>query len=139
MRAFCAAILVASILTGTAAAEPWCPGSLEVMVVEDWSITPLDERSNELLTVLVSHLDHPIRMIDGSAGFIDALGEEIARFALDRDMSVDIGGRYEQKGLWGRNTFERLLDLRHEEVTTFVCVKAVLFDDGTKKTFETAK
>ncbi|MGB0960678.1 MAG: hypothetical protein ACPGVK_10540, partial [Halocynthiibacter sp.] len=72
----------------------------------------------------------PVRMIDASAGFKDVLGDRIASFALKRDMDIQPNDEFFEEGRWGPYTFERLLDIRKEDVVGWVCVKAVVFDDG---------
>ncbi|MDR2309788.1 MAG: hypothetical protein LBE54_02245 [Brucellaceae bacterium] len=101
-----------------------------------WSIKPLDADTNEMTAIFKSHAEKPIKMIDASAGYKDALGGRIGSFALERDVAIAPGGSHTETGRWGQNTFERLLKLKPEEVTTSVCVRAVLYDDGTKETFQ---
>lgn len=122
-----------ALMAVPAAAQQACNRELIEMI--DYSITPVDEDTNRLITTFRSNAASTIRMIDASAGFIDALGGTIATFAMDRDISVPPGESFEQEGLWGPHTFERLLDLKKDEVERFVCVRAVLYDDGSKEEF----
>ena len=110
-------------------------GTDEVLSVKEWSIEPIDNRTNLLTVTYSSTLPKPVRMIDASAGFIDALGGEIGRFTLERDVTLSVGREHTETGRWGLFTFERLLTLRHEEVQTFVCTRSVLYSDGTKEEF----
>lgn len=100
-----------------------------------WSIKPIDADTNEVVTSFKSNASKPIRMIDASAGYKDALGDTVGTFSLDRDVSIAPGATYSETKNWGLYTFERLLKLKPEEVTTFTCVRAVLYDDGTKEEF----
>lgn len=125
------AILVLLLLSGTAHAG--CNDTL--LTFTDWSIKPLDAEANQITTTFKSNAERPIRMIDAKAGYFDALGAMVGSFELNRDASIRPGGTYAETKTWGQNTFERLLTLKHDEVKTFVCVTAVLYDDGTKQTF----
>lgn len=123
-------------MTGAASADEFCGrGDSSAITMTEWSITPEDEDTNILVTGFRSELAQKVRMIDASAGFADALGKVIATFSLDRDIELAPGDKFEQSGRWGPYTFERLLVLRPEEVTGFVCVRAVLYDDGTVEEF----
>jgi hypothetical protein len=126
-------ILVAAMMASIAPASAACKNDL--IALESWSIKPDGDQFNELTTVLVSKAAKPIRMIDGKVGFRDALGEIISAFAIDRDTTLPAGEPVTQVGLWGQNTFERLLKLRHDEVQVETCVRAVLYEDGTKEIF----
>jgi hypothetical protein len=110
-----------------------CSG--DVLIVENWAIEPIDKYYNELSWTVRSNLDKPIRMIDASLGFQDALGERIASLSIDRDAAIPAKGTYSDKARWGPSTFERLLHLRKSEVEPFTCVRALLYDDGTKEEF----
>lgn len=123
--AFCA-------LAAPAAAE--C--NRDMLKMTGWEITPIDERYNRLTTRFIADAEKPIRMIDASAGFRDALGGSIASFSIKRDTAITPGQEFTQTGEWGLNTFERLLNLKYDEVETFTCVRAVLYDDGTKERFD---
>ncbi|MER8615963.1 hypothetical protein NKG99_03780 [Mesorhizobium sp. M1409] len=125
-------LAILMLLTGTAHAG--CNETL--LTFTDWSIEALDAQTNEMTTTFKSNAVKPIRMIDASAGYRDALGASISSFALNRDVSIQPAGTYAETKTWGPFTFERLLGLKHDEVATYVCVKAVLYDDGTKQEFK---
>lgn len=125
-----------AMLPVAAMAAPQCNGSLEAVTMDSWSIQAVNDTENRLKTSFQNDLPKSIRMIDASAGFIDALGKTVGTFSLDRDISVQAGEKFSQEGLWGPFTFERLLKLKHDEVDTFVCVRSVLYEDGSKEAFE---
>lgn len=108
----------------------------QVLSIEDWSIKPIDSNTNQIVTIFRSNFPKPIRMIDASAGFRDALGAEIGTFAITRDVSVTPNETFTQTGKWGQYTFERLLVLNPDETQAFTCVRSVLYDDGTREIFE---
>ncbi len=125
--------LLAAIIAMPAYAGP-C--NRDMLSVAAWSIEPIDAETNWLKTEIKSTSDKPIRMIDAMVSFQDALGGSIASFEMNRDASIPAGGAVEETGRWGRYTFERLLNLRHDEVTTSICVKAVVYEDGTIERFD---
>lgn len=128
--------LVASCLLFASLSSHAMACSNELLAVTDWSIKPIDSDTNELTWTVKSASGKPIRMIDAQLGFRDALGGHIASLAIDRDAQIPAGGTYSGDGKWGPYTFERLLNLKREEVTAFTCVRSVLYDDGTKEEFK---
>lgn len=135
MRLILMAAAVAMI-GGPVFGAPKCSGKLDLLSVTNWSIEAVDSTTNKLTVSITNESDKPVRMVDGSVGFIDALDKEIGRYEIDRDAEIPAGGQFEESGNWGRFTFERLLTLRSDEVTAFACVSALLYDDGTKDTFK---
>lgn len=110
-------------------------GSSRPVSILNWSIKPINANTNNLKITFKSHLKKPIRLIDASAGFKDALGERIASLAIERDTSVSPGEEFHHNGRWGQFTFERLLKLNPEDVIPYACVRAVIYTDGAKETF----
>lgn len=128
-------IMIAVLSAGLTLGSSAYACSEDFALIESWSITPIDGELNTLVTTAKFKTEKPIRMIDGSFGFQDALGERIASARMDRDVAIPVNGTYTQDGVWGQNTFERLLKLKKEEVKTYTCVRAVLYEDGTKQEF----
>ncbi|WP_105430226.1 hypothetical protein [Neorhizobium sp. T6_25] len=126
-------VLVISVLTATSA-QAACNGDL--IAVQDWNIRPLDATTNELTYTVKSNAPKAIRMIDGQVGFKDALGKSIGPLAIERDAVLTVGGTFTETRRWGPHTFERLLKLKKDEVTPYTCVKAVLYEDGSKEEFK---
>ncbi|RVI99858.1 hypothetical protein [Sinorhizobium medicae] len=132
MRLIASFVLCVALAGGQAFAA--C--NAELLSIDDWSIRPVDDTTNELKVTIKSHAQKPIRMLDAQYGFRDALGGHIAAAAIDRDLKIAAGGSATMKGFWGLYTFERLLKLKREEVTPNSCVRAVLYEDGTKEEFK---
>lgn len=128
-----ASLVFAVVLTGGPA---FAACKADLVSVDDWSIRAVDYQTNELKLTIKSHAAKPIRMIDAQYGFRDALGGRIASAAIDRDTQIAAGGTANLQGLWGPYTFERLLKLKHDEVTAYACVRGVLYEDGTKEEFK---
>lgn len=126
--------MIILLALGSSPAFAACNNTL--LKVEEWSITALDANTNELTVTITTESSKPIRMIDGQFGFRDALGGNVASAAIDRDATIQAGQTYTQVNQWGPFTFERLLKLKKEEVEAFTCVRAVLYEDGTKETFQ---
>lgn len=129
------AVATFAAISGASAAGECHKGSPGVVNIIDWSIEPIDDTINYLTVTFESALPKHIRMIDATAGFTDALGGAAGWFALERDAEFSEIGQYTETGRWGPSTFERLLDLKHDEVATFVCVRSVLYEDGSKQEF----
>lgn len=126
---------VAVLMCSPAAASEFCSGNAELLTVTEWAIEPIDDQYNSLTVTTTSQMVKGTRMIDASVGFVDALGGHIASYTVDRDAKIAPGGSFEQTGRWGPYTFERLLGLEPEDVSAYTCVRAVLYDDGTKEEF----
>lgn len=129
-------VRVALMLVVSITAMPAIACNSELLVFESWVIEPIDDRNNRITTVFRSNAEQPIRMIDASAGYVDALGGDIGSFRLNRDILVEPGGAYEETKRWGPHTFERLLTLRPGEVSTYTCTRSVLYEDGTVERFD---
>ena len=106
-----------------------------LLLLDTWKIEAIDSDTNRLTTDFTFTGDRPIRMLDASAGFRDILGERINSFALERDVSLTEGATHQEVGRWGPYTFERLLDMNPDDVKPWVCVWAVVYQDGTVEKF----
>lgn len=127
---------VSILAIGLLAASPVHAGCNPTMVeLVDWSIAVVDSETNRLATTVRSNAEKPIRMIDASVVFRDASGGLIASYAMELDGLLTPGGEFKEENLWGPKTFERLLVLEPDEVRTEVCVRSVLYDDGTQDAF----
>jgi len=113
--------------------------SSEVLAVEDWSVDVSPDR-NGLKTAkthieLRNQTDKPIRMVDGSVQFLDALGGYISSISIQRDLVVQAG----ETASWGAEYagagLERIPNLRASEVAVVACVSSVLYDDGQREDF----
>jgi hypothetical protein len=116
--------------------QPSFACNYDLMTLTNWEIAPKSETQNILSTAFVYNGDRAIRMIDASANFSDVLGGRIASFELDRDLRIEPGEQFNQTGLWGMFTFERLLEMEKSDVETSVCVKGIVYADGTLESFE---
>lgn len=126
--------LAVAVVLISQAASAACNTS--ILEVTDWKIEPIDKDTNELSYTIKSNADKDIRMVDGQLGFRDALGGRIGPLGIKRDAVIPAGGTFSDKGQWGPYTFERLLNLKKEEVTPYTCIRAVLYDDGSKEEFK---
>jgi len=129
-------LLPASVLAClfTSAAQAECNASL--LTFTGYSMRPLAAEAVEIATTFKSNASKPIRMLDAMATYRDALGASIGSFRLNRDVSIPVGGEYREVKKWGQFTHaDRLPKLKPSEVSLSVCVKAVLYEDGTKETF----
>lgn len=107
-------------------------GTDRILKLEDWSAKP-DGAGTRITLRLALRGDKPVRMVDGKVSFYDALDGSVGSYPIDRDAHIAPGKPYEQKDFYTKG---RLENLKHEEVTSKVCVYAVLYEDGTKETFK---
>jgi len=114
-------------------------GSPDVLSVVSWAVEVApDEYGMTTATVSVEVKNTtalPIRMTDGGVHFQDALGGYISNIGIERDLVIPIEGTVQWTAQYGGTGLDRVPDLRHDEVDVFACVRAVLFDDGTKQAF----
>ncbi|MDX1192182.1 hypothetical protein GOL96_13525 [Sinorhizobium medicae] len=107
----------------------------DLLSVGDWSARRLDDGNMEVQIIVKSNAPKPIRMLDADFGFKDALGGHVAADAFERDIEIPASGSATTVKKWPL-TFERLLKLKREEVAAYACVRAVLYEDGTKEEFK---
>lgn len=120
----------------SAAADVRASGCNDVMLsVAEWSIRPASEGNVEITLRVRSNAPKQIRMLQGLAYFYDALDEPIGALPVGPDAIIPAGGEYTEHRTWSDHLFGRLLKLRKQDVKTATCVKAVLYEDGTKETF----
>lgn len=134
-------ILVASMVIARNAQAAECSAGVDtVLGLKEWSAKMVDGalgRPEPLVTITYKNLsDHPIKMIDASLSFSDALGERISSVALGRDIKIAAGAEKSEKFLMsGSIGFERLTKLDKSDAEGTICTKAVMYDDGTKQQF----
>lgn len=137
------AILVAAVLCagGAQAQAAKCGnnGSPDVLRLVSWKGERAAPRPNAApaveVTVEVENAGaKPIRMIDGVVWFTDALGGHVGGVSVPRDVNLAPGAKLAERARYS-GAFERLPDLRPNEVQAIACVRAVLYEDGEKATF----
>lgn len=124
-------ILLAAIITGASPAAALCRDDL--LTVIDWNaelIDPAPALRFSLDVTVRYEGDRPIRMIDGSIGFDDVLGNRIGRMGMDPDTAMQPGDEHTFTGQWGRNTFERMLDMQPDDVVASTCIDGMVYADG---------
>ncbi|PJR13972.1 hypothetical protein CEJ86_19730 [Sinorhizobium meliloti] len=77
----------------------------------------------------------PIRIIEALVYFRDALDEDIGSLPIERDAHIPVGALYTRLMRPAPAHFNRLINLRKQDVVSHVCVFAVLYEDGTKEKF----
>ncbi|MEQ1407778.1 hypothetical protein ABK249_22925 [Neorhizobium sp. Rsf11] len=126
-------IVAAMLAAGSAAADDKCgSASSEILALKEWSASPGDYGSVSVRLKIGNKTDKQIRMVKAAAIFIDPFGDDIARLAIDPDVTIPANGDIEEKGSWSA---ARLVKVRPQDVTTTVCVSAVLYEDGSKEEF----
>lgn len=125
-----AALAAANFSTATQA-KAGCRADL--ITVMDWDIRQIEPeprlRMNMDVTIRLD-AEKPIRMIDGSITFADALGRSIGTMGIAPDTNIAPGEESTLSSVWGRHTFERLLDMDPADVMTETCVDGLVYGDG---------
>lgn len=101
--------------------------------VKDWSAKPGAYGNVDVSIIYENTGDKQIRMLKATARFVDPFGDSVANLSLDPDVVVRPRSDHEEKGSWSA---ARLAKVRKEDVTAFVCVAAVLYEDGSKEEFK---
>lgn len=137
------AVLMAAVLCagGAQALAAKCgnSGNPDVLKLVSWKGERAPARPNAApavdVTVEVENAGtKPIRMVDGAVWFTDALGGNVGGMTLPRDMKLAPGAKLVERARYS-GAFERLPDLRPNEVQAIACVRSVLYEDGEKATF----
>ncbi|PQA72227.1 hypothetical protein [Brucella oryzae] len=109
----------------------------DLVRVNDWSIRPVDKENSTISLEFASKSEKAIRMIDASAVFEDKLGEIILSFNLDRDVSLKPGlAETTNRRLWPDPKYDRLSKLAKDDIKAYVCVRGLVYEDGSKETFK---
>ncbi|MCO5962366.1 hypothetical protein [Sinorhizobium meliloti] len=127
-----ASLVFAAVMTGGPA---FAACNADLLSVEKWSAQRVDDQTIEVRITVKSQAQKPIRMLSADFGFKDALGGHVAADTFDRDMTIPANASVTATKKWPM-TFERLLKLKHDEVVASTCVRAVLYEDGTKEEFK---
>lgn len=115
------------------AAECGSSGSAGVLKFEAWSAEKKDFLTGLTLRYR-SEAPAPIKMVDGVIWFTDALGGSLGGFSIERDLHIAPGASYEQHL---RVTEDRFMAASPADIVGIACVKAVLYEDGTRVDFTT--
>jgi hypothetical protein len=132
------AVLAAALISGAASASD-CRGDL--IQVTDWKLQKVTGLISgiDIHVTIKSNFSKPIRMIDGTYTFADALGRRISSFGINPDLNVEPGKTVKfAHGYMGRE-MDRVLKMNRADVIVTTCVRAVVYQDGTKETFTARK
>ena len=114
----------------------------DLIGVAGWSATPTNaehqflEGSTRIEIRLTSAAPKITEMLEGAVELHDALDREIGRIKLDEDIRIVPGKNWVQSGSFMPSDLDRLTRLRPEHVKARVCVRSVLYDDGTVERFD---
>lgn len=125
-------LLVLSLLLVAADARAGCNETM--LSITDWSARAATGTDVEISIRVQSASDKPIRMLKAIAYFYDALDAPIGAIPIGPDVKIAAGGDYSENRNWSSG-IRRLIRLGKQDVKTATCVKAVLYEDGSKETF----
>lgn len=118
------------------AAVPALACSEDVLTLNKWTVKRSSDVTFRLKMELIPAFRAPVRMVDAQVYFSDRLGGQIGGAILDRDTKIDDALFTEVIEFGTGLRVARLLDVDPADVVTRVCTKAVIYDDGTKQTFD---
>lgn len=136
MRSF---VVLASILAAASAHASECPsgGDPSLLKVLSWEAHDEGDRVTTVVYTYENTSPKQIDMVKASLWFTDALGGQIGPgLVVDPDPKVAAGGKAEAD--WRGWGLERLLKVDKKNVAAQICVKSVLYDDGSKDDFTNA-
>lgn len=124
-------IFILFMTTGAASA---CNSTLFTLV--SWKLEPIEAQHMALTAVFRSNSSRTILEIVAEAGFVGADGVEIGRYELFPMITFEPNAEREDRSVFGPDTFVKVLaEAKPEEVTTFLCVKSVTYDDFDQERF----
>lgn len=133
-------VVVVLMLCGPVAAAECSRGeSGEALVVTGWEVTISQDgayTSADVKLTVENKLPKGVRLIDASVRFEDALGGSISNVGLTRDVQVATGATFEDSGSYLGTRLERIPAMNRNDVVVFACTKGVVYEDGTKQTFD---
>ncbi len=122
-----------------AAAKPKTGIPAGKLSLEKWSHTyavgKFDEPGYNLGIKIANGYYKPIKLIDGTCIYRDALGEAVFSAALQKDVKIPAGGSVEIGGFYTFNRFEdgkfRLKNMDKSDVTAHLQIRRIVFSDNT--------
>lgn len=129
---FSSAILVGLTLPLFLSTEAHAADCLDFLSAKGWSAVPAKRQTQTMVWLDVDNTsDHDIVMVEGTANFVDALGNSVDQFPipLPPDMSIPAhGGQVAELWLVG---VSRLTTIDFKLVTESICVTGIVTSDGT--------
>lgn len=136
------ALVVGVLATATASHAADCGGrgKIDALKLTDWNAEMKEGVIGPYPSVKITFqnaLSKEIRMTKASVWFADALGDTISGVEINKDIRLKPGQNQTQEfAMQGSVDFERLTKLEKRDAVGFVCVKAVVYEDGTKEEFQ---
>ena len=113
--------------------------------IVDWSASEKKSTYDTYIKLQMSFRNissRAISLIDGSVVMEDKLGQKIIRVSLENDLNLNSNEVFSQEGFydpsmqWGGGNMKRLLTINKSLVVVNFDVDQILFEDGTKLSFE---
>lgn len=120
-------------MTTSAAAQVCHEGSADIFHMTEWSAEQSGDHVTKVTIVYTNESPKTVDMVDATAWFDDALGDNIGGIRLDRDPQVAPDGSV--TSTHNMAGFQRLTKAKPDNISAYICVRSVLYDDGTKEEF----
>jgi len=114
-------------------------GSGAPLTVTDWSIEEVEigvSKGMDITVSMRSNAQKPFRMVDASFNFEDALGNYISSFTADPDLAAAPGEVVMTVNGYLGSEMSRVLKMNRNDVVVYACTHELLYEDGTRETFE---
>ncbi|AEQ51518.1 hypothetical protein [Pelagibacterium halotolerans] len=122
--------------TGAHAIECLNGQSADILRLESWDLLDGDDNGEKTINIALHHDGSVgIRLIDATVRFEDVLGERIGEFPLERADGIGAGAGYILNDVIAGTVLERLESLHPDDVMGIVCVRALVYEDGTLEEF----
>lgn len=129
-------LILAMVISATPA---WACNSDLISVQDDWTAANEVRNETTFTHINVTYAydgERPIRMIDGLIAVGDVLGGQLAVLWLNRDERMGEGDTSTISIATYGPDLPRLAELDRDDVTFRTCVRGIVYEDGTRETFE---
>ena len=127
-------LILLMAMTMGAAAQDCHEGSADILRLSEWSAEQNGDHATRVTLRYENLASKTVEMIDATAWFDDALGDNIGGIRIDRDPQLAPGGSV--TAAHNMAGFQRLTKAKPENISAYICVRSVLYDDGTKEEFD---
>ncbi|OOC51222.1 hypothetical protein [Brucella intermedia] len=132
-------IVLISVLSvcGVANAKSACSsGDDPAIKLHSWNAKKIDDATTEFVLSIETTFQKNVRMVDGYVSYSDVLGERMGAFEFPRDNALPARAKTPLTIKVGSMVVPRILKVNADDVVADLCVKGVVYDDGTQETFK---
>lgn len=127
------------LFAAPAMAQDCKSGRQDILTVTEWSAVMKDGNIPYPFVTVGFRNDgkKEIRMAKASVWFKDSLDDVISGVDLEKDLKLKpSAGAIQNFAMSGSTDFERLTTLEAKDARGYICVDAIMYEDGTKEEFK---